>query len=137
MKLNNLLTESAQVMETVAQRLTETDKPTIYASVYTIAMGITSFIDWFSSSLTQIGILTGIFGVLVLARLNHKTAKLRDVETELKAAELAKAKWEAEQRSDAERTAKIKAENAQLENRRMREQLLKMGVELRRDEDER
>lgn len=128
MKLPNILSESAQVAQIVAEKLTETDKPTIYASVYTIALGVTSFIDWFSQSLSQIGILTGIFGVLVLARLNHKTTKLREVETQLKAVELAAAQAEADER-------KSEADSARIENRIMREKLKNLGVELRRDED--
>jgi hypothetical protein len=128
MKLPSILSESAQVAQIVAEKLTETDKPTIYASAYTIALSITSFAQWFSESLTQIGILTGIVGVLILARLNHKTTKLREVETLLKQAELEAAQYEAEQRRAGE-------ENARLENRILREKMKNMGVELRRDED--
>ena len=128
MKLPNILSESAQVAQIVAEKLTETDKPTIYASVYTIALGVSSFVDWFSQSLSQIGILTGIFGVLILARLNHKTTKLREIETALKAVELEAAQAQAAERKD-------EAESARIEMRIMREKLKNLGVELRRDED--
>ena len=128
MKLPNILSESAQVAQIVAEKLTETDKPTIYASAYTIALGVSSFVDWFSQSLSQIGILTGIFGVLILARLNHKTTKLREIETALKAVELEAAQAQAAERKD-------EAESARIEMRIMREKLKNLGVELRRDED--
>lgn len=128
MKLPSLLSDSREMLQIAGERLIESPKPTVYVSAYTFAVGISSFMDWFSEALPKIAIFAGIVGVLVLARLNHKKGKLTDIETLLKDKQLEAARYEVE-------TAQHAAENAHIKNRMLREEMRQMGVELRRDED--
>ena len=121
MKLPSLLTDSREILQTAAEKLIESPKPTVYMSAYTFAVGMSAFFNWFSEALPKIAIFAGIVGVCVLARLNHKKTKLTERETILKDQEIEK--------------EKINAENARIENRILREKMRQMGVELRRDED--
>lgn len=114
MKLPTILSDSKEILQIAGEKLIETPKPTVYMSVYTFAVGMSSFIDWFSAALPKLAVLAGFVGVCVLARLNWKKTKLTEAETILK---------------------DLEAENARIENRILREKMRQMGVELRRDED--
>lgn len=128
MRFQNLLSDSREMLQIAGEKLIETPKPTVYVSAYTVAVGISSFMDWFSEALPKIAIFAGIIGVLVLARLNHKKGKLTDLEALLRDEQLKAARFSVE-------TAQQEAENAHIENRLLREKMRLMGVELRRDED--
>ncbi len=127
MKLPSLLNDSKEMLQIAGERLIESPKPTVYVSAYTFAVGISSFMDWFSEALPKIAIFAGIVGVLVLARLNHKKGKLTDIETLLKDKQLEAARFEVEE-------AKHAAEAAQIKVRTMREELRLKGVELREED---
>ena len=121
MKLTTLLNESKELLQIVGEKMIESPKPTLYVSAYSFAVGMSSFIDWFSEALPKMAVLAGFAGVIVLARLNLKKTRLTEAETVLKDIEA--------------ETARIDAENARIENRILLEKLKNMGVELRREDD--
>lgn len=116
MKLPTLLTESREILQIVGEKLIESPKPTLYVSAYAFAVGMTDVIDFFNAAIPKLAVLAGFIGVVILARLNWKKTKLTDAEKLLK---------------------DLEAENARIENRILREKMRKMGVELRREEDNR
>ena len=127
MKLPTLLNDSREMLQIAGEKLIESPKPTVYVSAYTFAVGISSFMDWFSEALPKIAIFAGIVGVLVLARLNHKKGKLTDIETLLKDKQLEAARYDVE-------AAQHAAEAAQIKVRAMREELRLKGVEIREED---
>jgi len=108
MKLPNVLIDSIEIVQLSAEKLIASPKTTAVVSAYSVAAGLSAFIDWFSDALPKMAIFAGLLGALVLAYLNWKKIKVAE-------AEALKLKWE--------------AENAELKNRQLKETMShRMGI---------
>lgn len=124
MKLPNTLLSSIETVQIAAEKLTG-PKTTAIVSVYSVAAGMSAFINWFSEALPKMAIFAGMLGALILAYLNWKKIKVAD-------AEAVKLKWEADNAELRNIQLRAEAEIAKIKVREIREELREMGVEVRK-----
>lgn len=107
MKWHNLIADSQELLQTAVEKAAESPKTTVLVSAYSFLAGFSAMADWFSSALPKMAIFAGFIGALILAYLNWKKTKLIDIE----------------------------AEGARLKNRMIREEMRRLKIEIRDEDD--
>lgn len=70
MNWREITMQMSDELRSVGERIAENPKTTAAASVFTTAAGVASFEQWLTGIGSQLAIYGGLFGVMVLARLN-------------------------------------------------------------------
>lgn len=70
MKLHDVIMHLRDVSTSAVERIAESGKTTAAVSFFSTSVGVASFQQWITGMQASVAAFAGVFGVLVLARLN-------------------------------------------------------------------